>query len=105
MSVAHAQQLDEMVSAFKKPDPKRQFGGRLRASVLDKVEAIRELWRERAALEGADEDALKRLDLTFVVDHLLAKAADDELAHFGGYPDDEDKMRAAKAALRKASKQ
>lgn len=90
----------EMGSAFRPPDPKRQLSARVRGSILDKVDAIRELWRTKAEADGA---ASEPIDTTYVVDALLERVCDEELAHFGGYPDTKAKLDAVKAAIRKAS--
>ena len=97
-------QTEEMTSAFKSPDPKRPLSARIRGSVLAKLRAVVDIWQETSKARG-EEEAAGEVDLTYVVDQLLAKAADEELAQWGGFPDTDAKMAAVLKAVRAASKQ
>ena len=73
----------DVSSSYRPPDPKKQLSVRVRGSIHAKLEAIRDLWRERARTTGGDE---AEIDTTFVVDALLADKTDEELAQWGGMP-------------------
>lgn len=100
--MAATDQSEDVTSAYRPPDPRRQLNVRIRSSVHAKLKAIVEIWRERASIEGASAD---NIDLTYVVEAVLGKAVDEELAQWGGFPDTEERMAALLKALRKASKQ
>lgn len=93
-----------MASGFVKPDPKKQLSARVRGSSLAKAKVVAQVWAERLRAQGEDE-AAEEIDVTYVVDLLLAKVLDDELAQWGGYPDDADKLEALLKTIRKTSKQ
>jgi hypothetical protein len=97
-----AQQSYEMATAFRPPDPKKTLSARVRRSSHEKVAVLVKLWRARLEAEGKGEQA-KEIDPTFVVDALLAKAADDELAEWGGWPDTPAKVEAALKKIRAAT--
>jgi hypothetical protein len=91
-------------SAIKPPDPKKQLSVRVRRSSHAKVALIVDIWREQLQASG-DEEGAEGIDITYVVDLLLAKATDDELQQWGGFPDSEAKRLAVLKAVRAASKQ
>lgn len=64
-------------SAFRAPDPKKQVGFRLRQSTLTKIKAVVEKWRAQAAALSSDTRAI---DMTYVIELLLARGAEHELA-------------------------
>lgn len=95
-------QVEDVTSAYRPPDPRRQLNVRIRGSVHAKLAAIVAIWRERAAAEGADADDI---DTTYVVETLLGNAVDGELLQWGGHPDTDEKLAAVLKSIRKASKQ
>lgn len=94
----------DMTSAFRAPDPKKPVSLRLRGSSVAKVKALVAIWQERLKATGQGEDA-DEVDQTYVIDLLLAKALDDELAQWGGYPETDAKMAAVLKQVRADSKQ
>lgn len=93
---------EEMTSAYRPPDPKKQLSVRLRSSVHAKFEAIRRIWQTRAKASGQDAE---EIDLTFVVEALLEKATDEELAQWGGLPTSEESWKEVLRQVVVASKQ
>lgn len=88
-----------MASNFKTPPPpKRTWAGRLRVEVHEKIDAVVDLWQQRARSEGLDDDRIEAIDRPFVVDHLLSVILDEELGQWGGFP----ATKEAKAAQLKA---
>jgi hypothetical protein len=95
-------QTDEMSSAYRPPDPKKQISGRVRGSIHTKLEAVRRIWQARAKATGVDAE---EVDLTYVLDALLDKATDDELQQWGGLPTTEAGWREVLKQVADASKQ
>lgn len=87
----------EMASAFKPPDSKQQLSARVRRSSHEKLERIVKIWRARATAEAGPELA-REIDKTYVVDELLAKMTDYELAVWGS-PDTPEKLKAVLDAI------
>lgn len=98
-----AQPSIEMASAFKSPDPKKTLSARVRRSIHGKISALVEIWKAKLVADGKIEEA-KEVDPTFVVDALLAKATDEELAEWGGWPDSPAKLETVIKAIGEASK-
>lgn len=94
----------EMSTNYRLPDPKQQLSARVRRSILAKVRAIVRIWREQAISSGHD-DLAGEIDATYVVDSLLAKVTDDELAQWGGFPDTDARMEEVLKQIRKRSAQ
>lgn len=94
-------QAADMASSYRPPDPKKQISARVRGSIHTKLQRILELWRERAQAAGDDVD---EVDMTYVVDALLADKTDEELAQWGGLPTTPEQERAQVDAVRAASK-
>lgn len=94
-------QTEEMSSSYRPPDPRKQLSARIRGSIHAKLAVIVEMWRERAKANGADED---EIDLTYVVDHLLADKTDEELTQWGGMPSTPEQRAEMIKAVRSASK-
>jgi hypothetical protein len=94
----------EMASNFEVPELKKQLSARVRSSTHAKLLNIRDLWRV-AVRETTDKkpgeteqeyaerlDAtVEAIDLTHVLDVLLASACDDELQQWGGYTETAEK--------------
>lgn len=86
-----------MASAFKPPDRKQQLSARVRRSSHEKLETIVKIWRARATAEAGPELA-EEIDKTYVVDELLARMTDYELAVWGS-PDTPEKLKAVLDAI------
>ena len=95
-------QTEEMSSAYRPPDPKKQISGRVRGSIHTKLEAVRRIWQARAKATGVDAE---EVDLTYVLDALLDKATDDELQQWGGLPTSEAGWKEVLKNVTDASKQ
>ena len=67
---------------------------------MGKVRTIIALWAEQARASGYGEEA-GDIDVTYVVDRLLDKATDEELAQWGGNPDTEEKLDEVLKRIRK----
>jgi len=98
------QHTEEMTSALKAPDPKKPLSVRVRGSSLAKLKAVVAIWSETLKADGRP-DAADEIDVTFAVDQLLAKALDDELSQWGGFPDSDAKLATVLKQIRAASKQ
>jgi hypothetical protein len=94
----------EMASGYDVPDLKKILSARLRLSSHAKIGQVLTLWKEKAKLDGKAKANIDAMTPSHVVDVLLAKVLDEELAQFGGFAEtDEAKERQLKA-LRDAHK-
>ena len=91
----------DMATSYRAPDPKKQLSARVRGSTHVKLARIVELWREKADAAGDDVD---EIDLTYVIDNLLADKTDEELAQWGGMPKTPEAAKAQVDAIRAAAK-
>lgn len=91
-----------MSTAYRPPEKKDQLSARISVKTLAKLMAIVRIWQAQAEARGDDAE---EVDRTFVVDLLLAKAADEELAQFGGLPTTEAQWKEVFRAIREANKQ
>lgn len=107
-------------SAFSLPEGKEKISARVASLVKKKLLATVEIWQantrlekeRRCALEKlspADtkrvvEDAVNDVDLTYVIDKLLGKAVDVELAQWGGYPETPEKLAAVVKGIAQSKK-
>lgn len=107
-------QLDDMPtnpeSAFSIPPGKEKISARVASETKKKLLVIIDIWKMQTKVEteaacaarkmsaadtkAAVESAVEDVDLTYVVDRLLTKGAQTELATWGGYPDTPDKLSA-----------
>ena len=94
----------DMASGFELPDLKKTLSARVRLSTHAKLADIRELWRALAQGRGESAATVEAIDLTYVVDVLLARCADEELAQFGGYADTAEKKVAQLKVVRETAK-
>jgi hypothetical protein len=91
-----------MPSSFEAPDLKKQLSVRVRASIHEKLADIRELWRAAAEVKGKNKETIEAIDLTHVVDTLLARVTDEELAQFGGFAETPEAKAAQVKTVRDA---
>lgn len=91
-----------MPTGFAIPEPKKILSARLRLSNHGKIENVIECWKEMAKLEQQPKAAIDAIDATYVVDVLLAKVLDEELAQWSGYARTADQKAAQLAKLREA---
>lgn len=106
-------------SAFSLPAGKEKISARIASDTKKRLNAIVEIWKAQTRVEKEAEaraldldtneaaefvkDAVQNVDLTFVVDRLLARATQVELAQWGGFPDSQEKLAAmVKQILRSA---
>lgn len=93
-----------MPTAKATPEPKKILSARVRLSTHGKIANVIECWRESERLDEQPKEVIDAIDLTHVVDTLLAKALDDELAQWGGYARTEEQKAAQMKALRDSFK-
>lgn len=108
-------------SAFSIPPGKDKISARVATETKKKLLVIVEIWKTQARAQTeatcaaekksqsetkqAVESATEDIDLTFVIDSLLTKCAQKELALWGGYPDTPEKLSAMlKLVAQQASK-
>lgn len=91
----------EMSTAYRAPEKKDQLSARISVRTLAKLAAIVRIWKAQAEAQGDDPE---EIDRTYVVDVLLAKVADEELAQFGGMPASEASWREVLRAIKEANK-
>lgn len=107
-------QTDDMAptpeSAFSLPTGKAKISARISEDTKKRLMAITKIWQAQTRVEkeaeaiamGLDakerealvDGAVEDVDLTFTIDRLLKRAADVELAQWGGYPDSPEKLAA-----------
>jgi hypothetical protein len=117
-------QTDEMPptqeSAYEPPTGKDKISARIGSLTKKKLIAITEIWKAQTRVEkeaeavamkltGKDresfvEAAVADVDLTYTIDKLLKRAADVELAQWGGYPDTAEKLAATVKLIEKSAK-
>lgn len=108
-AIAEDDDLARKQSSFRRPDPKVPLSARIRASTVEKLEALVRIWQRRALVDAkrlSDKEARREaedhadsIDRTYVVDALLAEAADDELALHGGLPETEEQWEAVLSGI------
>lgn len=97
-------------SAFTVPTGKVKISARVSSDTKKKLSSIMAIWRAQTRVEKEAEAASMKLepsdakklvdaavqdvDLTYVVDRLLKKQVDIELAQWGGNPDSPEKLAA-----------
>lgn len=108
-------------SAFSIPPGKDKISARVATETKKKLLVIVEIWKVQARVQTeatcagekkspaetkqAVESAVEDVDLTYVIDSLLTKCAQKELAAWGGYPDSPEKLSAMlKLVAQQASK-
>lgn len=108
-------------SAFSIPPGKEKISARVASETKKKLLVVVEIWKTQtkteteaaclarkmtpAAAKEAAETTAADVDLTYVIDKLLAKSAQTELAVWGGYPDTPEKQAAMlKLVAQQASK-
>ena len=74
-----------MPTAKATPEPKKILSARVRLSIHGKIANVIECWTENAKLEEQPKHVIDAIDVTHVVDTLLAKVLDEELAQWGGF--------------------
>lgn len=107
-----------MPSNYEAPELRKQLSARIRQSTHTKLANIREIWRELARektiqklgespeeFKARIESTVDAIDLTHVVDVLLASACDTELGQFGGHASTPEKLAAQLKAIKTAAKQ
>ena len=94
-----AAKVMDMATSYRAQDPKKQISARVRGSIHVKLARIVELWREKADAAGDD---VEEIDLTYVIDALLADKTDEELAQWGGMPKTPEAAKAQVDAVRAA---
>lgn len=93
-----------MPTGYTPPEPKKLLGARVRQSIHGKIANVIEVWQERAKLEEQPKHVIEAIDVTHVVDTLLAKVLDEELAQFSGYARTEEQKAQQLKALRESFK-
>lgn len=91
-------QPDAEMTDFQLPpkqDPKEPVSVRMPTSLKAKIQWVVELWREAARAQGADKATVEAIDFPYVLLRLLAGRVDAELDGFKGFPDTEEKRKAA----------
>lgn len=91
-----------MPTGFEVPEPKKILSARVRLSTHGKIANVIECWKENAKLDEREKEAIEAIDLTHVVDVLLAKVLDEELAQWGGYARTPEQKTAQLKKLREA---
>jgi hypothetical protein len=107
-------------SAYEPPAGKDKISARIGSLTKKKLFAIMDIWKAQTRVEkeaeavamrltGKDREnfvteAVKDVDLTYTIDKLLKRAADVELAQWGGYPDTPDKLAATVKIIEKSAK-
>lgn len=107
----------EMPSSYRAPDLKKQLSARVRQSSHAKLANVREIWRVRAEEterqlpgETVKEFEVRRaamvdaIDNTHIIDELLARVLDDELAQWGGFAETPEKLTAQLKLVRETSR-
>ena len=93
-----------MPSSFEVPDVKKQLSARVRLSIHEKLAHIRDLWTVTAEGKGKTKEQIDAIDMTHVIDVLLARVVDEELQQFGGMPETAEARTAQLKAARDAAK-
>lgn len=121
---ARSQADDDMppstASAYKPPPEKDKISARISALTKKKLQVITTYWRTQRRLDKAAEvasmkltpaekqaiveDAVKDVDLTYIIDSLLERVADSELMQWGGYPETQEAIDAQVRLIEKHSK-
>lgn len=94
----------EMASGYDVPDLKKILSARLRLSSHAKIAQVLALWKEKAKLDGKAKPNIDAMTPSHVVDVLLAKVLDEELAQFGGFAETPEAQERQIKALRDAHK-
>lgn len=97
-------------SAFKLPPSKEKISARVSSETKSKLQTIIEIWQVQARVTKHAEcvakkidpletkkivdEAVAAIDLTYVIDRLLAKQADIELTPWGGNAETPEKLAA-----------
>ncbi len=87
-----ASSVQESALTYQGPDPKQITSARIRRSVRSGLEAVVKLWKLRAEKIGDDAE---EIDLTYVIDQILATGVQAELKLF---LDDESKLPTSESA-------
>ena len=96
-------QVEIVTSAYKDPPaPKKPLSVRLSVGVLERLDAVMRIWQETAEARGGDVSEVK---MAFVIEALLAKATDEELAMWGGLPKSKASWDAVLKQVREAAQQ
>lgn len=97
---------DVMASGYKAPEVRetKTIAARVGIDRHEKAALIVDIWRAIAKAEGKTAAVVRNIKVTHVVDTLLGKVFDEEIAQWGGFPKTDAEREALLRRVEQASK-